>query len=113
MLIINNLIPFSIYYVFIDFYFLCIEFNPVTICTLCVLFLLLCFHACRLEREPSVVPSTPLTPRSVLFSSDEEYRTASEGGRRESEDWGEPLTPLPPSPPLNRTPISRVKEKAR
>ncbi|KDR11694.1 Protein outspread [Zootermopsis nevadensis] len=67
----------------------------------------------QLEQEPSVVPSTPLTPRSILFSSDEEYRTASEGGRRESEDWGEPLAPLPPSPPLNRTPISRVKEKAR
>ncbi|XP_063226112.1 protein outspread isoform X2 [Bacillus rossius redtenbacheri] len=66
------------------------------------------------EREPSIVPSTPVTtPRSILFSSDEEYRTASEGGRRESEDWGESLAPLPPSPPLNRTPISRVKEKAR
>jgi hypothetical protein len=71
------------------------------------------YSCSRLEREPSIVPSTPLTPRSVLFSSDEEYRTASEGGRRESEDWGEPLAPLPPSPPLNRTPISRVKEKAR
>ncbi|XP_069672228.1 protein outspread isoform X4 [Periplaneta americana] len=67
----------------------------------------------QLEREPSIVLSASLTPRSILFSSDEEYRTASEGGRRESEDWGEPLAPLPPSPPLNRTPISRVKEKAR
>ena len=88
-------------------------FNPVTIGSLDILFLLLCIHACRLEREPSVVPSIPLTPRSVLFSSDEEYRTASEEGHRENEDWGEPLAPLPPSPPLNRTPISRVKEKAR
>lgn len=59
------------------------------------------------ERDVSTVPSTP---RSVLFSSDDEYRTASEGGRRESGDWGETL---PPSPPLNRTPISRVKERAR
>ncbi|XP_075221096.1 myosin phosphatase Rho interacting protein outspread isoform X3 [Lycorma delicatula] len=63
------------------------------------------------EREvSSVLPSTPLTPRSIVFSSDEEYRTASEGGRRESSDWGDTL---PPSPPLNRTPISRVKERAR
>nr|CAD7406882.1 unnamed protein product [Timema cristinae] len=72
----------------------------------------------KLERELeksqlSVTVPTPTTPRSIFFSSDEEYRTASEGGRRENEDWGEALTPLPPSPPLNRTPISRVKEKAR
>lgn len=58
----------------------------------------------------SIVPTTPLTPRSILFSSDDEYRTASEGGRRESGDWGDAL---PPSPPLNRTPISKVKERAR
>lgn len=50
------------------------------------------------------------TPRGLLFSSDDEYRTASEGGRRESGEWGEAL---PPSPPLNRTPMSRVKERAR
>lgn len=54
-------------------------------------------------------PPTPATPRSVFLSSDEEYRTASEGGRRGSEDWGE----LPPSPPLARTSLARVKEKAR
>lgn len=54
-------------------------------------------------------PSAPATPRSVFLSSDEEYRTASEGGRRGSEDWGE----LPPSPPLARTSLARVKEKAR
>lgn len=54
-------------------------------------------------------PPTPATPRSILLSSDEEYRTASEGGRRGSEDWGE----LPPSPPLTRTPLTRVKERAR
>ncbi|XP_065217699.1 protein outspread isoform X2 [Planococcus citri] len=52
----------------------------------------------------------PPTPRSLLLSSDEEYRTASENGRQSSSDWGETL---PPSPPLNRTPISRVKERAR
>ncbi|XP_033225493.1 protein outspread isoform X3 [Belonocnema kinseyi] len=94
------------------------------------------------ERErDSIVPSTPLTPRSVLFSSDEEYRTASEGGRRESGDWSEmPVSPpltrngdwslalkgsnwsdsvkhewseLPPSPPLTRTALSRVKARSR
>lgn len=46
-----------------------------------------------------MVTSTPQTPRSVLFSSDEEYRTASEGGRRESGDWSE----MPASPPLVRS----------
>ncbi|XP_023311180.1 protein outspread [Anoplophora glabripennis] len=54
-------------------------------------------------------PITPPTPRSVLASSDEEYRTASEGGRRGSEDWSE----LPPSPPPNRLSINRVKDRAR
>ncbi|XP_016911244.2 protein outspread isoform X3 [Apis cerana] len=93
------------------------------------------------ERDSSVVPSTSVTPRSVLFSSDEEYRTASEGGRRESGDWSEvPVSPplvrngdwpgglkgsswsdsanhewseLPPSPPLTRTALSRVKARSR
>ncbi|XP_014489456.1 PREDICTED: protein outspread isoform X3 [Dinoponera quadriceps] len=92
------------------------------------------------ERD-SVVASTSITPRSVLFSSDEEYRTASEGGRRESGDWSEiPVSPplvrngdwpialkgsgwsdsanhewseLPPSPPLTRTALSRVKARSR
>lgn len=53
---------------------------------------------------PIESPITPNTPKSVLFSSDEEYRTASEGGRRESGDWSE----LPPSPPLNRYLIYRI-----
>uniref|UniRef100_A0A8D8YE07 Protein outspread n=1 Tax=Cacopsylla melanoneura TaxID=428564 RepID=A0A8D8YE07_9HEMI len=62
--------------------------------------------------SPTVQTDSPSTPRSLLFSSDDEYRTASEGGRRGStaSDWGEIL---PPSPPLIRTPISRVKERAR
>ncbi|KAF5277726.1 hypothetical protein FQR65_LT03706 [Abscondita terminalis] len=54
-------------------------------------------------------PLTPATPRSLLLSSDEEYRTASEGGRRGSGEWSE----LPPSPPLTRTALNRVKERAR
>lgn len=55
------------------------------------------FYRCERERD-SAAPTTPLTPRSVLFSSDEEYRTASEGGRRESGDWSElPVSPPPPS----------------
>lgn len=31
------------------------------------------------DKETSGSPPTPATPRSILFSSDEEYRTASEG----------------------------------
>lgn len=54
---------------------------------------------------PASSSESPATPRSVLLSSDEEYRTASEGGRRGSEDWSE----LPPSPPLTRTSLSRSK----
>lgn len=33
------------------------------------------------EKE-AIIPTTPMTPRSILFSSDEEYRTASEGNLR-------------------------------
>lgn len=64
-----------------------------------------------LKRATSTADSSPapVTPRSYLFSSDEEYRTASEGGRRDSEDW----TDLPPSPPLCRTTIAAVKDKVR
>ncbi|XP_067621685.1 protein outspread isoform X2 [Eurosta solidaginis] len=40
--------------------------------------------------------TTPSTPKSAHFSSDDEYRTASEGGRRDSVDWGSPLSPSPP-----------------
>ncbi|XP_053957932.1 protein outspread [Anastrepha ludens] len=40
--------------------------------------------------------TTPSTPKTAHFSSDEEYRTASEGGRRDSVDWGSPLSPSPP-----------------
>lgn len=53
--------------------------------------------------------TTPATPRSIILSSDEEYRTASEGGRRGSEDWSE----LPPSPPLTRMSLTRVKDRTR
>ncbi|XP_072376482.1 uncharacterized protein osp [Diabrotica undecimpunctata] len=68
--------------------------------------------AANLSTESVVIvesPISPTTPRSLLASSDEEYRTASEGGRRGSEDWSE----LPPSPPLNRLSINRVKDRAR
>lgn len=52
-------------------------------------------------------PITPCTPsRPILFSSDEEYKTASEGGRRESIDWGSPLSP---SNPIQIT-LSHAKE---
>uniref|UniRef100_A0A182J989 PH domain-containing protein n=1 Tax=Anopheles atroparvus TaxID=41427 RepID=A0A182J989_ANOAO len=58
-------------------------------------------------------PVTPLTPKSLLFSSDEEYRTASEGGRRDSVgDWGSPLSPSPPSTmPLSA--VLRTKDRLR
>ncbi|KAL5280564.1 MPRIP family protein [Megaselia abdita] len=52
---------------------------------------------------------TPITPKSIMFSSDEEYRTASEGGRRDSVDWGSPLSPSPPVP----LSLFRSKEKSR
>lgn len=54
---------------------------------------------------PVSPPESSPFPRSILLSSDEEYKTASEGGRRGSEDWGE----LPPSPPPSRTSLNRVK----
>ncbi|XP_045532840.1 protein outspread isoform X2 [Pieris brassicae] len=66
--------------------------------------------------EASTSPVTPVTPNTMKtapFSSDEEYRTASEGGRRDSADWGDVAPQPPPSPILNRTPISKVKEKVR
>ncbi|XP_055379312.1 protein outspread isoform X2 [Condylostylus longicornis] len=60
--------------------------------------------------KPSpTTPVTPLTSKSILFSSDEEYRTASEGGRRESVDWGSPLSPSPPIPLA----LFRAKERMR
>lgn len=67
---------------------------------------------CCREGELALSSSSTLTARSLLLSSDDDYKTASESGsaRRESGEWGEAL---PPSPPLNRTPMSRVKERAR
>ncbi|XP_039952095.1 protein outspread isoform X2 [Bactrocera tryoni] len=44
----------------------------------------------------ALVSTTVSTPKTTHFSSDEEYRTASEGGRRDSVDWGSPLSPSPP-----------------
>lgn len=63
--------------------------------------------------ESSNSPLTPVTPLTNRFSSDEEYRTASESGRRDSNDWGDIVSQPPPSPILSRTPISKVKEKVR
>jgi flagellar biosynthesis chaperone FliJ len=88
-----------------------------------------------------MITSASVTSRSILFSSDEEYRTASEGGRRESGEWSEILisppllrncewsigakvsnwpesrkhewSELPPSPPLTRTAFSKVKARSR
>lgn len=62
------------------------------------------------EKKPKHSISSPVTPscssRPILFSSDEEYKTASEGGRRESIDWGSPLSP---SNPIQIT-LSHAKE---
>lgn len=62
------------------------------------------------EKKPKHSILSPVTPctsgRPVLFSSDEEYKTASEGGRRESIDWGSPLSP---SNPIQIT-LSHAKE---
>ncbi|XP_023177459.2 protein outspread isoform X3 [Drosophila hydei] len=56
------------------------------------------FIKAQLQTNPhSSSPATPGTPANAPhFSSDEEYRTASEGGRRDSLDWGSPLSPSPP-----------------
>uniref|UniRef100_A0A182PLN7 PH domain-containing protein n=1 Tax=Anopheles epiroticus TaxID=199890 RepID=A0A182PLN7_9DIPT len=70
-------------------------------------------------KQPAVVQSpavTPLTPKSLLFSSDEEYRTASEGGRRDSVgDWGSPVSPSPPSvvPLVSSQSAMRTKDRLR
>lgn len=53
-------------------------------------------------------PVTPCTPKSINFSSDEEYRTASEGGRRDSVDWGSPIST---SPPLPISILTQTKDK--
>lgn len=61
------------------------------------------------EKKPKHSISSPVTPmsnRPIMFSSDEEYKTASEGGRRESIDWGSPLSP---SNPIQIT-LSHAKE---
>ncbi|XP_055547516.1 protein outspread isoform X2 [Wyeomyia smithii] len=59
----------------------------------------------------TTIATTPVTPKSTLFSSDEEYRTASEGGRRDSVgDWGSPLSP---SPPVPLSAIARTKDRLR
>lgn len=57
--------------------------------------------------------NTPLTPKSSIFSSDEEYRTASEGGRRDSVDWGSPLSPSPPIPMSMASLAVRTKDRIR
>ncbi|XP_073823745.1 myosin phosphatase Rho interacting protein outspread isoform X2 [Musca autumnalis] len=63
------------------------------------------------KSSTQISPQTPMTPKTALhFSSDEEYRTASEGGRRDSiGDWGSPLSPSPPST-LN---MMRAKDRMR
>jgi len=81
----------------------------------------------RLERQLESTSSlhrpvarTFRTSEANSMSSDDEYRTASsETSAGAHSEWGEAedacvAVPLPSSsPPLNRTPISRVKERAR
>ncbi len=55
---------------------------------------------------PATCPPAGSSVRSIHFSSDDEYKTASEGGRRESIDWGSPLSP---SNPIQIT-LSHAKE---
>lgn len=57
--------------------------------------------------------NTPVTPKSSIFSSDDEYRTASEGGRRDSVDWGSPLSPSPPILMSMKSITGRTKERIR
>lgn len=59
----------------------------------------------------TITPVTPMTPKSILFSSDEEYRTASEGGRRDSVDWGV-VSMSSPSPPIPLL-LARAKDRIR
>lgn len=77
----------------------------------------------QLESKTSLhrpVARTSRTSEANSMSSDDEYRTASsENSAGAHSEWGEAedacvAVPLPSSsPPLNRTPISRVKERAR
>lgn len=53
--------------------------------------------------------NTPSTPRSSCFSSDEEYRTASENGGRRSGDWSE----FSPTSPLDKFNLFRLKDRGR
>ncbi|XP_055643340.1 protein outspread isoform X2 [Toxorhynchites rutilus septentrionalis] len=62
--------------------------------------------------KPVTTPVTPTVTKSMLFSSDEEYRTASEGGRRDSVgDWGSPISP--PPPPVLLSAIAKTKDRIR
>lgn len=56
--------------------------------------------------EPYFEKSSSLAQKSP---SDSTYLAGEHG----TPAWGHPSGPLPPSPPLTRTPISRVKERAK
>lgn len=51
-----------------------------------------------------------LLPEFYKVQSDGDYRGIN---KKEKDNWNKGPTPLPPSPPLNRTPISKVKERAK